>query len=98
MSPDLINGLGGPEGFGENTLSRNDDGSSPAIDITSVFGNGLNFFGHTYTALYLNNNGNITFSGPLSTFTPGPITAGLNNPIIAVFWADVDTRGGPGVP
>jgi hypothetical protein len=71
MSPDLINGLGGPEGFGENTLFRNDDGSSSAIGITSVFGNGLNFFGHTYTALYLNNNGNITFIGPLGTFTPG---------------------------
>ena len=32
------------------------------IDITSIFGSqGLDFFGHQYTSLYINNNGNITF-------------------------------------
>ena len=93
----LVNGLGGAAGFGVNALAVGDDNSSNAIDITSVFGpQGLNFFGHNYTSLYINNNGNITFAGPTSQFTPSQITAGANNPIIAPFWADVDTRGGPG--
>jgi VCBS repeat-containing protein len=96
-SHDLVNGLGGSAGFGENALVVGDDNSSSAINITAVFGSqGLNFFGHDYTSIYINNNGNITFAGPSSTFTPSQITAGANNPIIAAFWADVDTRGGAG--
>jgi hypothetical protein len=94
----LIDNLGGPAGFGENVLNANDDASSPAIDITSVFANGLNFFGTTYTSLYVNNNGNITFGSPLSEFTPSAITGSTGNPIIAAFFADVDTRGGGGSP
>jgi len=95
--PPLINGLGGPAGFGPNILPANDDGSTAAIPITSVFANGLNFFGHTYTSLYINNNGNITFNAPSGIFTPFQITGNTDNPIIAPFFADVDTRGGPGV-
>ena len=58
---DLINTREDP-GFGTAVLQRNDDGSSSAIDITPIFGSqGLNFFGHQYTSLYINNNGNITF-------------------------------------
>ncbi len=95
----LINGLGGPAGFGTNTLAAGDDNYSSAINITSVFGTaGVNFFGHNYTSLYINNNGNITFAQPNSTYTPSAISAQANNPIIAPFWADVDTRGGPGTP
>src|SRR3972149_2508923 len=52
---------------------------------------GINFFGASYTSLFVNNNGNITFDGPLSAFTPQSIT-GLSNPMIAAFWADVDTN------
>src|SRR5262245_19540813 len=90
----LVNGLGGSAGFGEQSLAANDDGSTGAIDITSVFGaQGLNFFGHYYTSIYINNNGNITFNSPTGQFTPSQITAGAGNPIIAPFWADVDTRG-----
>lgn len=94
--PDLVNGLGGAAGFGENVIPRNDDGSSPQINITSIFGNaGLNFFGSQYTTLYVNNNGNITFGGPLSQYIGAPIGAGgLTRPIIAAYWFDVDTRGG----
>ena len=92
---DLVNGLGGSNGFGEHLLAANDDGSTGQIDITTVFGSeGLNFFGHTYTSLYVNNNGNITFNAPNGAFTPERIDAGFNNPIIAPFWGDVDTRGG----
>ena len=91
---ELVNGLGGDAGFGESVLHVNDDGFSQAINITSIFGEaGLDFFGSRYTSLYVNNNGNITFADGLSTYTPGVIDGGINNPIIAPFWADVDTRG-----
>ena len=100
----LVNGLGGAAGFGDTAIfrdtassagsPRSDDGSTSAIDLTHVFGaSGLNFFGHTYTSLYINNNGNITFAAPYSSFTPATITAD-GRAIIAPFWADVDTQGG----
>lgn len=89
----LINGLGGPAGFGEGILSPNDDGSTGLIDITSVFPTGMNFFGTTYNGFYINNNGNITFGTPLGTFTPFSLTGATSNPMIAPFFADVDTRG-----
>jgi len=92
---DLVNGLGGSAGFGEFSLPRNDDGSTSFINLTSVFGSqGINFFGQYYTGLYLNNNGSVTFNSATSAFTPSAITGATNNPIIAPFWADVDTRGG----
>lgn len=91
----LIDGLSEAQpGFGEQYLGRNDDGSTGAIDITSVFGaQGLNFFGQSHTRIYINNNGNITFNGSLSSYTPSQIGSG-SAPIIAPFWADVDTRAG----
>lgn len=89
----LVSGLGGPRDYGEGVLAANDDGCTGPIDITAVFGpTGLNFFGTNYAAVHLNNNGNITFTAPLPTFTPFGISRGLT-PIIAPFFADVDTRG-----
>jgi RHS repeat-associated protein len=93
--PDLVNGLGGPDGFGTDSLGANDDGSTSAIDITAAFPNGFQLFGSTYETIYINNNGNITFGSPLSNYTPESIGTGFTDPIIAPFWADVDTRGGP---
>jgi hypothetical protein len=89
----LVNGLGGEAGFGENSLSRNDDDSTEFIDATSVFENGLNFFGTNYQGFYINNNGNITFNEILSEYTPFAITSDTGVPIIAPFFADVDTSG-----
>jgi hypothetical protein len=57
-----------------------------------VFSSGLNFFGTTYHSIYINNNGNITFSAANSSYVPAAITGAAGNPIIAPFWADVDTR------
>jgi len=94
----LLTGLGGPVGFGNDTGLVNDDGSSSAIDIRMAFPSGLCFFGRTYTSVYINTNGNITFNGPVGTFTPSPFPIG-SQPMIAPFWADVDTRGtGSGIP
>ncbi|KJC47758.1 hypothetical protein UP09_09085 [Bradyrhizobium sp. LTSP885] len=93
-SNDAASNLPSGTGFGTLAMGPNDDGSSGAVDITSVFGSdGINFFGHHYTSLYINNNGNITFSSPLSAYTPEAIGAGFDSPIMAPFWADVDTRG-----
>ncbi len=90
----LINGLGGVAGFGENTLTRNDDSYTSNVSLAPAFGTaGLNFFGVQYTTISINNNGNITFgSGGLSTYTPFGMRSG-GVPIIAPFFADVDTRG-----
>lgn len=75
--------------FNGNTLPGNDDGSTGLVDI----GFTTNFFGVSRNQLYVNNNGNVTFDSPLSTFTPFGLTATMTN-IIAPFFADVDTRDG----
>lgn len=92
----LVAGAAGPasaialrEGFNESTLAANDDGSTGLVDI----GFNVNFYGTTYSQLFVNNNGNVTFNAPLPTFTPFALTSPGNPPIIAAFFADVDTRG-----
>jgi len=73
-------------GFNNNTLPRNDDGSVGPVPI----GFSINLFGVTTDRLFVNNNGNVTFDEPLSSFTPFPLLA-TNSLIIAPFFADVDT-------
>lgn len=75
-------------GFNTNTLAANDDNSTGQVAL----GFGINFFGVSYSSAYVNNNGNITFSGPLSAYTPYGLAASSQS-IIAPFFADVDTRG-----
>ena len=94
LATPIMSGLGGSAGFGENVLTANDDGSSAFIDITPALSGGLNFFGTNYGGLYVNNNGNVTFASALSQYTPSALTNATNNPIIAPFFADVDTTGG----
>ncbi len=88
LSPSVANAVRNLPGCTTNTLPRNDDGSTGAIPLPFS----INFFGTTFTQTYVNNNGNITFTGPLGTFTPFGL-AGTNTPIIAPFFADVDTNG-----
>lgn len=76
-------------GFDANTLPANDDGSTSQVST----GFAMNFFGTTYNGLWVNNNGNVTFATAMSAYTPFGLTSALNNPIIAPFFADVDTRG-----
>ena len=74
--------------FTDYTLPANDDGSTGNINI----GFNINFFGGLYSSLYVNNNGNVTFSSPMSTYTPfNIVTTGIS--MLAPFFADVDTRG-----
>jgi Nidogen-like/PEP-CTERM motif len=74
-------------GFALSQLARNDDGSTGRVGTGFTF----NLFGLTQNNLFVNNNGNVTFTQALATFTPNPI-AGSNLAILAPFWADVDTR------
>jgi Nidogen-like/PEP-CTERM motif len=74
-------------GFTLTNLARNDDGSTGLVNTGFTF----NLFGLTQNQLFVNNNGNVTFTEALSTFTPDPI-AGGGLAILAPFWADVDTR------
>ncbi len=87
----LINGLGGPAGFGTGVLAANDDGSSTVINLASAFPAGLNFFGTTHSSIYVNNNGNVTFAGPVGAYTPTAFPI-ASQPMIAPWWGDVDTR------
>ncbi len=75
-------------GFETYTLAANDDGYTGLVPI----GFDISLFGNTRDECYVNNNGNITFTGPLSTYTPYPLQNSALE-IIAPFWADVDTRG-----
>lgn len=76
--------------FNANTLVANDDGSTlPAVGI----GFNVDFFGVVSDQIFVNNNGNVTFENPLSTFTPFNLTS-TGQQIIAPFFADVDTRIG----
>ena len=85
----ILNGFGGPAGYGSLAMSRNDDQSSSRLNLPF----GLNFYGTNYNNFFINNNGNITFNGPVGTYTPSPFPIS-GQPMIAPFWADVDTRCG----
>lgn len=73
-------------GFNRSALPRNDDGSQGPVPI----GFDVNLFGTTFSELYVNNNGNVTFDGSLSSFTPFSLLA-TQVLIVAPFFADVDT-------
>ena len=78
-----------PAGFNANTLAANDDGSTGAVPL----GFSVNFFGANSTTVFVNNNGNVTFTNSLSQYTPNGLSTGVGQPIIAPYFADVDTRG-----
>ncbi len=77
------------DGFNSFALPPNDDGSSGLTPI----GFPINFFGQTFSSLFVNDNGNITFDQQLSEFTPFSLQT-TQREIIAPFFADVDTRVG----
>lgn len=75
-------------------LPANDDGSTGLVGL----GFTANINGTNFTQTYVNNNGNVTFNNPLGTFTPSAISSGAFGPIIAPFFADVDTRAAGSLP
>jgi hypothetical protein len=81
-------------GFDQTAMSRGDDHCYPQFTgpVTTVdLGFTINMFGVSRTACYVNNNGNITFDGPLFVYTPESLIRNKSI-MIAPFWADVDSR------
>ena len=74
-------------GFRAARLPPNDDDSTRSVPL----GFTLNFFGGIYSQVFVNNNGNITLRGSLKDYVPFGL-ASTQTPIIAAFFADVDTR------
>ena len=97
MATNLMTGLGGPAGFGENALSVGDDNSSGFIDLRQIFPRGINVFGVVYQGLFVNNNGNVSFGAAIGSARNTALAPG-SRPIIAPFLSDVDTRGGAFAP
>ena len=83
-----FDGSGGSGGPGVPPDYRNDDWSSAPIPLPFSFC----FYGTSYSSIYINNNGIISFDAPYSTFSADSFPS-TNFKVIAPFWADVDTRG-----
>lgn len=83
----LLYPFNGPDPAWIQTLPPNDDLSSDEITLPFTFP----LFGDAHTSCWINNNGNLSFDGPVGTFNPvGFPTPGF--PMVAAFWGDVDTR------
>jgi hypothetical protein len=78
-------------GFSSAVLERSDDGVAGPVSL----GFTADFFGADYSDIYVNNNGNVTFGSWQADYTPFGLTGKLDRPIIAPFFADVDTRVTP---
>ncbi len=87
-----FDGSGGNGGPGLPPDYRNDDWSTVSINLPFNFC----FYGTNETSLFINNNGNVSFGLPYSTFTSNPFPDPSFS-MIAPFWGDVDTRGGMGI-
>ena len=69
-------------------LAANDDSSTGQVPI----GFNADAYGLSFSDVFVNNNGNVTVNSALSEYTPYDFSIG-GDPIIAPFFADVDTRG-----
>lgn len=70
-----------------NALIRTDDGGSRQAQL----GFTMNFFGTNYSSVWVNNNGNVTFTAASSSYLPFDLTS-TTTPIIAAYFDDIDTR------
>ncbi len=75
-----------PDCTGSQLPPTDDDSAQASLPFP------VNFYGTTYTSLWVNNNGNVTFGSDLGQFVPFTLTASTP-PIIAPFFADADTTG-----
>ncbi|XP_077205134.1 sushi, nidogen and EGF-like domain-containing protein 1 isoform X3 [Paroedura picta] len=74
--------------LGDAATPQQDDGGSGLRPIAVKFP----FFGAAHTALYVNNNGIISFLREVSQFTPVAFPISNDRRVVAAFWADVDNR------
>ncbi|MBS1582181.1 MAG: hypothetical protein JST66_08295 [Bacteroidetes bacterium] len=77
-----------PDGGYSLALQPNDDHSTTGILLPFQ----VNLYGDLYGSLWINNNGNVTFTGPVGIYSPGGFPAEYDTVMIAPFWADIDTR------
>uniref|UniRef100_A0A671LFG4 NIDO domain-containing protein n=1 Tax=Sinocyclocheilus anshuiensis TaxID=1608454 RepID=A0A671LFG4_9TELE len=76
-----------PFGNGERVTPRLDNGSSEAITLQQPF----KFFGRTHNQTFVNNNGHLTFTEPLSDYIP---LLNSERDIVAPLWTHLDNRRG----
>ena len=69
---------------------RNDDDFSFQLALPFTF----NLYGSSYNSVFINNNGNLSFDAGFCTYTAAGFPVG-GFPMVAPFWADVDTRDAP---
>ncbi|XP_038135733.1 uncharacterized protein LOC119779945, partial [Cyprinodon tularosa] len=73
---------------GGNKSSRSDDGSSPKITLLKSF----KYFGKSYSQIYVNHNGHLTFEASWSSYSPEQFPIDGGRDIIAPYWTDLDNR------
>jgi len=86
IGPNIVTTGGGSSANVGQADGRNDDGwmeLNLGFDVT--------FYGMTYSSLYINNNGNVSFGAGISSFIPSGPT-GAAAPLISPWFGDVDTR------
>ena len=66
-----------------------DDGTYGPVDLGFTF----TFYGVSYTQVYINVNGNVTFGNLHSAYSAQGFPSGSVPAMIAPFWGDVDLRG-----
>uniref|UniRef100_A0A3Q2CEK0 NIDO domain-containing protein n=1 Tax=Cyprinodon variegatus TaxID=28743 RepID=A0A3Q2CEK0_CYPVA len=72
--------------IGGTTSSQEDDGSSTGISLLPAF----NYFGKSYSQIYVNHNGHLTFEEPWGSFSPQRFPMHGCRDIIAPYWTDLD--------
>src|SRR4051812_37157914 len=77
------------DGCRDAQLPPNDDEST--VDAVPL-GFTANMFDSNFSSVFVNNNGNVTVAAALDEFTPFDFRE-AGEPMIAPFFADVDTRG-----
>ncbi|XP_017210066.1 sushi, nidogen and EGF-like domain-containing protein 1 isoform X1 [Danio rerio] len=73
---------------GDSINPAADDGGSSVIPLLSPF----LYFGRTYQQIYVNNNGDLTFSQNLEQYVPYVFPGNGSQDIIAGLWTDLDNR------
>ncbi len=79
-----------PSGYAANLVARGDDNTIQVVNLPFT----MNWFGTSYSQIYINQNGNCTFGSSFTAYTPSGTLASQRQDIMAPFWADVDTRVG----
>lgn len=90
--PTLISGLGGTAGYGMNMVARG-DAENVEVILGTAFPSGISILGTSYSSVWVNTDGNVSFGGAQG-YRPDAFPGSLR-PMIAAWFADVDTTPGP---